>query len=117
MSTENNYQEDEVTLKDLILTIQGFVNELLNNWKIIAIAGFGLGILFGVVKLIHDRDYNAKTVFLKICSNLGPQLSQNIFLNIHTKPDAIRGLCSGDTLSNILNAIGHFVSEGSKMIV
>ena len=59
----------------------------------------------------------AKIVFLKICSSLGPHESQNIFLNIQTKPDATRGLSSGLTLSSILNAIGHSVSLGSKIIV
>jgi hypothetical protein len=58
-----------------------------------------------------------KTVFLRICSNLGPQESPNIFLNIHTKPEATSGLCSGFTSSSILNAIGHSVSLGSKIIV
>jgi len=56
-------------------------------------------------------------VFLKICSNLGPQDSQNIFLNIQTNPDATNGLCSGATSSSILNAIGQSVSLGSKIIV
>jgi hypothetical protein len=60
---------------------------------------------------------NAKTVFLKICSSLGPQESQNIFLNIHTKPDATKGLSSGLTSSSILNAIGQSVSDGSNIIV
>ncbi|MCK5535224.1 MAG: hypothetical protein KAI79_00280 [Bacteroidales bacterium] len=38
-------------------------------------------------------------------------------MNIHTKPDATSGLCSGFTSSNILNAIGQSVSLGSNIIV
>jgi hypothetical protein len=60
---------------------------------------------------------SAKIVFLKICSSLGPQESQNIFLNIHTSPEATNGLCSGFTSSNILKAIGQSVSLGSNIIV
>jgi hypothetical protein len=56
-------------------------------------------------------------VFLKICSSLGHQLSQKIFLKIPTSQEATRGLCSGETSSSILKAIGKFVSLGSKIIV
>ncbi|MDP3381182.1 MAG: hypothetical protein Q8S84_06880 [bacterium] len=60
---------------------------------------------------------NAKIVFLRICSNLGPHESPNIFLNIHTNHDATSGLSSGFTSSSILNAIGQSVSLGSNIIV
>jgi hypothetical protein len=60
---------------------------------------------------------SARIVFLKICSNLGPQESPNIFLKIPTSHEATNGLCSGLTFSSILKAIGHSVSLGSKIIV
>ncbi|MGB2110658.1 MAG: hypothetical protein ACPHY8_01735 [Patescibacteria group bacterium] len=69
------------------------------------------------MRVVFGYSNNAKTVFLKICSSLGPQESQNIFLKIPTKPEATRGLCSGITSSSILNAIGQLVSLGSKIIV
>jgi hypothetical protein len=50
-------------------------------------------------------------------SNLGHQLSQNIFLNIQTNHEATKGLSSGFTFSSILKAIGQEVSLGSKIIV
>jgi hypothetical protein len=56
-------------------------------------------------------------VFLSICSSLGHQESQNIFLNIQTSHDATSGLCSGLISSSMLNAIGQEVSLGSKIIV
>jgi hypothetical protein len=60
---------------------------------------------------------SAKIVFLKICSSLGHQLFQNNFLKIQTSHEATRGLCSADTLSSMLKAIGKFVSLGSNIIV
>jgi hypothetical protein len=56
-------------------------------------------------------------VFLKIYSSLGPQLSPKIFLKIQTNQEATSGLCSGETSSSILKAIGQEVSLGSKIIV
>jgi hypothetical protein len=69
------------------------------------------------MSVVLGYSISAKIVFLRICSNLGPQDSQNIFLNIPTSPEATSGLCSGLTPSSILNAIGHSVSEGSNIIV
>jgi len=66
---------------------------------------------------VFGYSIRAKIVFLKICSSLGPQESPKIFLKIHTKPEATRFLCSGSTLSNILNAIGESTSLGSNIIV
>jgi len=76
----------------------------------VSIRGIEINVVFGY-------SIKARTVFLKICSSLGPQESQNIFLKIHTSPEATSGLCSAETLSSILNAIGEFTSLGSKMIV
>jgi hypothetical protein len=59
----------------------------------------------------------ARIVFLNTCSSLGPQLVQNIFLKIPTSQEAISGLNSGSISSSILNAIGHSLSLGSKIIV
>ena len=52
-----------------------------------------------------------------MCSSLGHQLSQNIFLNIQTSHEATRGLVSGLTSSSILKAMGQSVSLGSNIIV
>ncbi|MDR2640344.1 MAG: hypothetical protein LBC61_03320 [Candidatus Peribacteria bacterium] len=38
-------------------------------------------------------------------------------MKIQTNQEATKGLCSGDTSSSILKAIGHEVSLGSKIIV
>jgi hypothetical protein len=38
-------------------------------------------------------------------------------LKIPISPEATRGLCSGETSSSILKAIGQFLSLGSKIIV
>jgi hypothetical protein len=38
-------------------------------------------------------------------------------LKIPTSQEATKGLCSTETLSNILNAIGELTSLGSKIIV
>ncbi|MBT3728817.1 hypothetical protein HOF65_00320 [bacterium] len=80
------------------------------NTSLVNISGIEISVEFGY-------STNAKIVFLRICSSLGPHESPNIFLNIHTKPDATSGLCSGFTLSSILNAIGQSVSLGSNIIV
>gem|GEM_PF-1026379 len=87
-----------------------FATTLLLYISLVNIRGIEIRVVFGYSK-------SAKIVFLRVCSSLGHQLSQNIFLNIPTSPDAIRGLCSGEIHSSILNAIGQSLSEGSKIIV
>jgi hypothetical protein len=77
--------------------------------SLVSISGIETRVVFGYSK-------SARIVFLNICSSLGHQLSQNIFLNIQTNHDATSGLCSGFTSSSILNAIGQFTSLGSKII-
>jgi hypothetical protein len=67
--------------------------------------------------VVFGYSISAKIVFLKICSNLGPQLSQNILLKIHISHDAIKALCLGFVSSSILKAIGESASLGSKIIV
>jgi hypothetical protein len=67
--------------------------------------------------VVFGYSKSAKTVFLRICSSLGPQESPNIFLKIPTRPDATRGLCSGFTPSNLPIIVGQSVSLGSKIIV
>ncbi|MBT3726729.1 hypothetical protein HOG21_03360 [bacterium] len=69
------------------------------------------------ISVVFGYSTNANIVFLRICSNLGPHESPNIFLNIHTSHDATKGLCSGFTSSSILNAIGESTSLGSNIIV
>jgi hypothetical protein len=86
-----------------------FATTLFLYTSLVSIRGIETRVVFGYSK-------RAKIVFLKICSNLGPQLSQNIFLKIPTSQDATNGLCSGFTSSSILNAIGQFTSLGSKII-
>jgi len=68
------------------------------------------------IRVVFEYSKRAKIVFLKICSNLGHQLSQNIFLNIQTSQEATKALCSTFTSSSILNAIGQFTSLGSNII-
>jgi hypothetical protein len=69
------------------------------------------------ISVVFGYSNNAKMVFLSVCSSLGHQLSQNIFLNIQTNPEATKALCSLETQSSILKAIGQSLSEGSNIIV
>jgi len=78
--------------------------------SLVSIKGIEINVEFGY-------SIRAKIVFLKICSNLGPQEFQNIFLKTQTNQEATKDLFSESTLSNILNPIGEFVSLGSKIIV
>jgi len=101
----NSHVQNFLTTGSVILFTTLFLNTSLVN-----IRGIDIRVELGYSS-------SANIVFLRICSNLGPQLSPNIFLNIQTSQDATRGLCSALMLSSILNAIGHSVSLGSNIIV
>ncbi len=64
MNEQQTYQEDEITLKELILKIQGFFHEALNNWKLIIFIAILFGVIFGSIKLLNDKEYIAKSIFL-----------------------------------------------------
>jgi len=101
----NSHVQNFLTTGSVILFTTLFLNTSDVN-----ISGIEIRVEFGYSK-------SARTVFLRICSRRGPQLSQNIFLDIHTSQEATNGLCSAFTLSSILKAIGHSVSLGSNIIV
>jgi hypothetical protein len=77
--------------------------------SLVSIRGIEISVVFG-----YSR--SAKIVFLNVCSSLGHQLSQKIFLNIHTSHEVTRDLCSFETPSSILKAIGQSLSDGSIII-
>ena len=73
--------------------------------------------ILGISSIVEfGKSKRAKTVFLKICSSLGPQESPKIFLNIPTNPEATMPLKSSSTASRRLKAIGKDLSAGSNTI-
>ena len=52
-------QNDEISLKELIIIIQIYIKECLKNWVLIAIMGVGFGLLLGIKTYKSDRLYKA----------------------------------------------------------
>lgn len=66
MSNENHpvpVNDDEITLKELILLVQSYVKELFSHWKWIVLAGIVVGGLMVVNTLLQDVKYNSKLTF------------------------------------------------------
>lgn len=75
MNIENQYQDDEITLKELLLKIKEFFHEALDNWKGIVIFSILFGLLFGAPKLLDEKIYIAESRFLINNSSKGGGVS------------------------------------------
>jgi len=61
---QNNIQDDEITLKELILKIKEFVIELLRKWYIILLLTIPAVAYFYYKHINHDVTYTAETKFI-----------------------------------------------------
>lgn len=58
------YQEDEISLKELIIKVQEFIQEGLRNWLLIGLAGILFAALFVFLEYKKDTEYTAKYSFM-----------------------------------------------------
>jgi hypothetical protein len=58
-TNQQQIQDDEISLKELIILVQTYIQECLKSWLLIVIMGIGLGLLFGFRAYRSDRSYTA----------------------------------------------------------
>ena len=58
------YQDDEITLKELILKIQEYYQKVMTHWKMVVIGGVVMGAIFLTKALLEDTTYTATLTFM-----------------------------------------------------
>lgn len=89
----------ELTLKDVILFVKSYLDDLLLRWKWILIAGIFLGILFAFVAYFQPKTYKEQLTFMmdETASKKG-----NMFESLALLGDLFGSGNSGDNLGKIL---------------
>jgi len=63
-TNENRFEDDDITLKDLILKTKDYFRELRFRWKFLFIIAFVFAIYFGTKAFIAKPDYTATLTFM-----------------------------------------------------
>ncbi|MGK0365264.1 MAG: hypothetical protein ACI85O_002330 [Saprospiraceae bacterium] len=63
-SQQPYFQDDEITLKEVILTVQKFWGEILKNWKVVAVLAGIFGALFFLKAILSPVIYSTKMTFM-----------------------------------------------------
>lgn len=58
-TNQQHIQDDEISLKELIILVQTYIQECLKNWILIVIMGVGFGLFLGIKTFLSHRQYIA----------------------------------------------------------